>query len=141
MTTRALTQALLAFLLALSGLSLHAQEMQPGLWEIATTMKMQGMQMPPAKMKLCYTAQDLSAGKQYSGAGDSQCAIANLKTAGSNVSFDIACTTQNGKMSGTVKGTVSPTAYSFEQKLRMTPDPGMGDMLTTVQGRRLGDCK
>lgn len=116
-----------------------AQEMKPGLWEITTTMKMQGMQMPGQKFTHCYTAQDVASGKQYS--GDQKCTISNLKTAGGNVSYDMACTTDGGKMSGSVKGSMSPAAYTFDQKIRITPDQGMGEMHQTMTGRRLGDCK
>ncbi|MEW6165411.1 MAG: DUF3617 family protein [Pseudomonadota bacterium] len=119
----------------------NAQEMQPGRWEIVTTMKMQGMQMPGGKFTHCYTAKDLASGKQYAGDEASKCAIANLKSSGGNVSYDITCAMEGGKMSGSVKGKSSPTAYTFEQKMRMTPDQGMGEMHSTIKGRRLGDCK
>lgn len=118
----------------------NAQEMKPGLWEIVTTMKMQGMQMPGGKFTHCYTAKDISAGKQYD-SGDSKCTIANMKASGGNVSYDISCPTEGGKMSGSVKGNMSPSSYTFEQKLRMTPDQGMGEMHSNIKGRRLGDCK
>lgn len=116
-----------------------AQEMKPGLWEITSVMKMQGMQMPGNKFKYCLTAQDVASGKQYS--GNQECVISNLKTAGSNVSYDMACSTDGGKMTGSVKGTMGPTAYTFDQKIRMMPDPGMGEMHQTMTGRRIGDCK
>jgi hypothetical protein len=130
-----------AFALAVITGAALAQEMKPGLWEIVTTMQMQGMQMPGGKFNHCYTAKDLAAGKQYSGDEAGKCTIANLKTTGGSVSYDLACAAEGGKMTGSVKGTVAPTAYTFEQKLRMTPDQGMGDMLSTIKGRRLGDCK
>lgn len=119
----------------------HAQEMQPGLWEITTTMTMQGMQMPGGTFKHCYTAKDIAAGKQYNADDKSKCTIANLKTGGGKVSYDMACTIEGGKMNASVKGTLSGTAYAFDQKMRMTPDHGMGEMNSTIQGRRIGDCK
>lgn len=121
--------------------AVHAQEMQPGLWEISTTMKMQGMQLPANKMTHCYTAQDIAAGKHYKGDDASKCTIANLKAAGGNISYDMTCAIEGGKMTGTVKGKVTPTTFEFDQKMRMTPDEGMGDMHSIVKGRRLGDCK
>jgi hypothetical protein len=136
-----MTRLLFAFVVALAATLAQAQEMKPGLWELVTTMKMQGMQMPGGKFTHCYTAQDLAAGKQYSGDEASKCSISNMKSAGGSISYDIACNSEGGKMSGSVKGTVSPTAYTFEQKMRMTPDQGMGEMLSTIKGRRLGDCK
>ncbi len=53
----------------------------------------------------------------------------------------MTCEADGSKMTGSVKGTMSATAFAFEQKLRMTPDQGMGEMVSFVKGRRLGDCK
>jgi len=131
--------ATLAFALAAS--FAQAQEMTPGLWEIVASMKMQGMTMPAQSFKHCYTAKDIAEGKQYSGDEKSKCSIANMKTGGGNVSYDMTCTTEGGKMTGSVKGTMSATSYAFDQKIRMTPDQGMGEMHSTVKARRLGDCK
>lgn len=118
-----------------------AQEMSPGLWELTTEMKMQGMAMPPQKFTHCYTAQDLAAGKQYGMDEKSKCTIRNLKNVGGNISYEMTCEADGSKMTGSVKGTMSATAFSFEQKMRMTPDQGMGDMLSLIKGRRIGDCK
>lgn len=134
-------RTLAAFALVVATGAALAQEMKPGLWEIVTTMQMQGMQLPGGKFNHCYSAKDIAAGKQYSGDDAGKCVISNLKSGGGNVSYDIACDAEGGKMTGSVKGTVAPTAYAFEQKLRMTPDQGMGDMHSTIKGRRLGDCK
>jgi hypothetical protein len=118
-----------------------AQEMSPGLWELTTEMKMQGMNMPPNKFTHCYTAKDIASGKQYGMDEKSKCSINNMKNASGNISYDMVCAADGSKMTGTVKGTMSPTAFSFEQKLRMTPDQGMGEMQSFIKGRRLGDCK
>lgn len=127
--------------LATFATSASAQEMNPGLWEITTSMQMQGMQMPAQKFTHCYTAKDVAAGKQYQGDEKSKCTIANMKTGGGSVSYDMACAFEGGKMTGSVKGKMSATAYEFDQKMRMTPDQGMGEMHSIIKGRRLGDCK
>lgn len=120
----------------------QAQEMKPGLWEIVTTMKMQGMQIPGGRFEHCYTAQDIASGKQYAMDEKSKCTISNMKNAGGNISYDMSCNVEGGgKMTGSVKGTMSQTAFTFEQKMRMTPDQGMGEMLSIIKARRLGDCK
>jgi hypothetical protein len=119
----------------------HAQEMSPGLWELTTEMKMQGMAVPPSKFTHCYTAKDIASGKQYGMDEKSKCSIGNMKNAGGNISYELSCAADGSKMTGTVKGTMSATAFSFEQKMRMTPDQGMGEMQSFIKGRRLGDCK
>jgi hypothetical protein len=118
-----------------------AQEMTPGLWELAAEMKMQGMAMPPNKFTHCYTAKDISSGKQYGMDEKSKCTISNMKNTGGNISYDMSCAADGSKMTGSVKGTMSATAFAFEQKLRMIPDQGMGEMQSFIKGRRLGDCK
>ncbi len=118
-----------------------AQEMSPGLWELTAEMKMQGMAMPPNKFTHCYSAKDIASGKQYGMDEKSKCNISNMKNAGGNISYDMSCAADGTKMTGTVKGTMSATAFAFEQKLRMTPDQGMGEMHSFIKGRRLGDCK
>jgi hypothetical protein len=119
----------------------RAEEMQPGLWEITTEMKMAGMAMPAQKFTHCYTPQDLAAGKQYGMDEKSRCTIRNLKNVGGNISYEMSCEADGSKMTGSVKGVMSATAFSFEQRMRMTPDAGMGDMLSIIKGRRIGDCK
>lgn len=119
----------------------YAQEMASGLWEITTAMKMQGKDMPSGIFTHCYTAKDIADGKQYGMDNKSKCAIANMKNAGGNISYDMSCSGDGSKMTGSVKGTVSSTDFAFEQKIRMTPDQGMGEMQSLINGRRLGDCK
>ncbi len=118
-----------------------AQEISPGLWEITTTMKMQGMTMPAQKIIHCYTKKDIAAGRQYIPEENSQCKISNMRRSGGNIGYDMTCTAEDEKLTGSVKGTISANAFSLEQKLRVTPDQGMGVMLSIIKGRRLGDCK
>lgn len=118
-----------------------AQEMSPGLWELTAEMKMQGMAVPPNKFTHCYTAKDIASGKQYGMDEKSKCTISNMKNVGGNISYDMTCAADGSKMTGAVKGTMSATAFAFEQKLRMTPDQGMGEMQSFIKGRHLGDCK
>ncbi len=119
----------------------YAQEMAPGLWELTAEMKMQGMNMPANKFTHCYTAKDVASGKQYGMDEKSKCTIANMKNAGGNVSYDMSCAADGSKMTGSVKGTMSATTFAFEQKMRMVPDQGMGEMHSLIKGRRTGDCK
>lgn len=118
-----------------------AQDMKPGLWEIATTTRMQGMDLPGGRFAHCFTASDIAAGKQYNPDDTSKCSISNLKSAGGKISYDIDCAVEGGRMAGSAKGSMSPASYSWELKIRMTPDQGMGEIFSTVQGRRTGDCK
>ncbi len=137
-----MTRLLATLVLGCFALFAHAQEMKPGLWEIVTTMKMQGMEMPGGKYSHCYTTKDIADGKQYKMDEKSKCTLANMKQSGGNISYDMTCNMEGGgKLTGSIKGAMAPTTFTFEQKMRMTPDQGMGEMNSNIKGRRLGDCK
>lgn len=121
----------------------HAQQqMQPGRWEMTSTMQMQGMQMPPSKWSHCFTAQDLAEGKQHRmDDGNSKCTMSDLKTYGSSFTYNFDCASKEGRMSGQAKGSSTNTGFNTEIKMRMTPDHGMGEFTQVMTGRRLGDCK
>lgn len=116
----------------------HAEEMQPGLWEISSQVKIPGMQMPANKMTFCYSAKDIREGRHYRPDPNSDCQIANLRQSGNTVSFDIICKHDGQITTMNSKGTFTATAFQVEQKMRTA---GMGEMTTLTQGRRLGDCK
>jgi hypothetical protein len=127
--------------LMIASTSVMAQ-MTPGRWEMSSAMKMQGMQMPGAKWSHCFTAKDLAEGKQHKmDDGDAKCAVTDLKTSGAGYSYGFSCTSKEGKMTGKASGTSSASSFTTDIKLRMTPDPGMGEMTQTMTGRRTGDCK
>ena len=116
--------------------------MNPGRWEMTSAMKMQGMQMPGAKWSHCFTAQDLAEGKQHKmDDGDAKCSVSEMKASGSGYSYSFSCTSKEGKMTGKANGSSTASSFTTDIKLRMTPDPGMGEMSQTMTGRRTGDCK
>lgn len=117
---------------------IHAQEMLPGLYELTVEMKMQGMTIPAPKTTTCFTAQDLAANKQFSAHEKGECMMYNLKKSGGHSSYDVIC---KGGMTATVTGTVTPTSFNLEEKMRLSPDQGIGDTLAFVKARRIGDCK
>lgn len=121
----------------------HAQqEMQPGQWEMTSTMKMQGMQMPGHKWSHCFTAKDLADGKQHSmDDGRSKCQMADLKISGSAYSYKFSCTSPDGKMSGQAAGNGTQNGFKTELKLKMIPDQGVGELSQVVTGQRTGACK
>ncbi len=121
--------------------ALQAQEISPGLWELAAEVKMQGATIPPSRFSQCFTAQDIAAGVQYGLIEKGKCAASNLKNIDGKISYELSCAANGARLAGTGTGTMSATAFAFEQKLHMTPDQGMGEMHLIVTGRRLGDCK
>lgn len=123
--------------LLVPAVSLAADSIREGLWEITTQMEMPGMpmKMPPTVMKHCYTKNDVSDQKNII-SRDKNCVVTDLKTSANKVSWKMKCTGENAAtMTGeTVFGNESYTSVmkmnSHGQKMTMK-----------VKGKRLGTCK
>ena len=110
--------------------------MNEGLWEITSEVKMPGMTMPPSTHTQCITKDDLVPQKAQSGQG---CQVTDVQYKGDTVSWKIECTGQGGVMTGT--GRITYNGDSFVGQMKMTM-PGQGMKVTThMKGRRIGDCQ
>jgi len=128
------------FAVLLTGVSLAfaapGPDMNEGLWEITTTMKMQGMNMPSHTHTQCITKDDLVPQSSQPG---QECTISDYKVEGNTVSWKIRCSTQGGEMEGS--GEITYRGDSFDGTMNMTM-PGSGaEVVTHMTGRRIGDCK
>lgn len=122
--------------LLLPAITLAADTMKPGLWEISTTMEMPGMpfQAPPQMVRHCYTAQDI---KEQPVPKDEQCKITDLKTIGNKTSWKMECT---GEAAGKGEGEIAYQGDSaYEGKSKMQTQ-GM-TLSMKYKAKRLGDCK
>jgi len=123
--------------LLVPAVTLAADSIREGLWEVTTQMEMPGMpmKMPATVMKHCYTKNDVSDQKNII-SRDKNCVVTDLKTSSNKVTWKMKCTGENaGTMTGeTVFGNDSYTSVmkmnSHGQKMTMT-----------VKGKRLGTCK
>ena len=110
--------------------------MKEGLWEITSTMKMQGMNMPSHTHTQCITKNDFVPKSSQPG---QECTISDYKIEGNTVTWTLKCSTQGGEMNGT--GRITYMGDSFEGTMNMTM-PGSGAGVTThMTGRRIGECK
>ena len=123
--------------LLMPAVSLAAEAMRDGLWEVTTQMEMPGMpmKMPPTVMKHCYTKSEVSDQKNII-SRDKNCTVTDLKTSANKVSWKMKCTGENAAtMTGeTVFGSVS---YASVMKMKSQGQ----DMTMKVKGKRLGNCK
>ena len=117
--------------------------MQEGLWEITTTISIEGVpfSMPPMKVTHCYTKKDLEdSSKTRPAAGGSKkksdCEVKDLKESGSAASWKIEC--KDGTK-GTGEATYKGSTYSLTQKV--VDKGGDGASTTTINAKRLGACK
>lgn len=122
----------------------QAAEPRPGLWEYAIEMEMPGMpmKMPSQKVQHCLTAKDVAEGRQYAADPKQQCRMSNLKQNGNQVSYDMACVTDAGKMTVSATGTSTPDSMNMRMKMKVEAGGSdMPEMTQVVTGRRVGDCK
>lgn len=103
------------------------------LWEITTTMKMQGMAMPGMKSKSCIAkdgAYNPDADKK-----DKNCTTTDYKVSGNTVKWAMKCTGKNA-MTGT--GEMTKTADAMKGTFNMQAE-GMA-MVQVMEGKRVGTC-
>lgn len=110
-------------------------DIEEGMWEITSTMKMQGMSIPPMTFSQCITKED--AVPQSSSPGQEDCKVTDMKTIGSTVSWTMVCKGQAGDMTG--KGKITYNGDRFDGEVS-TETMGMV-MVTEMKGKRTGPCK
>ena len=124
--------------LAVPTMSLAADGMRDGLWEITTKMEMPGMpmKMKPTVMKHCYSKADVMDRKKVIASRDKNCTVTDMKNSGNKVSWAMKCTGQNA---GTMNGETVFSGDSYTSVMHMN---SQGHKMTmNVKGKRLGDCK
>jgi hypothetical protein len=128
--------AALAVLLV-PAVSLAAEAMRDGLWEVTTQMEMPGMpmKMPPTVMKHCYTKSDVADQKKII-SRDKNCTVTDLKTSANKVSWKMKCT---GEHAATMTGETVFGSDSYASVMKMKSQGQ--DMTMKIKGKRLGNCK
>lgn len=109
--------------------------MQDGMWEITSQVKMQGMTIPPMTFSQCITKDN--AVPKTNSPGQDDCTVSDMKTIGSTVSWSVVCGEQAGNMKG--KGKITYHGDRFEGEIT-TEQMGMV-MVTEMSGRRTGSCQ
>ena len=110
--------------------------MEEGLWEITSEVKMPGMSMPPSTRTQCITKDDLVPQKAQPG---QECQVTDVQYKGNTVTWKMRCSGQGGDMTGT--GQITYNGDSFVGQMKMTM-PGQRMKITThMKGRRIGDCQ
>ena len=130
----------LSLILAIPNFAAAAIDMQPGEWEISSTMEMPGMpmKMPASSYTQCLTAEDLIP-KSSQQMDNSQCKIISQEQHGGTVTWEIVCDNPQGEMKSRGEITYHGTSFSGEVK---TSGGGMpGEMLQKMDGKRLGPCR
>lgn len=103
------------------------------LWQMTTSMKMQGMAMPGTTTKSCI-AKD-GHYKPESDPKEKNCTFSDYKVSGNTVSWKMQCTGKNA-MTGTGEMTRTSDMMKGTMKMRME---GM-DVVQVMEGKRIGTC-
>jgi hypothetical protein len=138
--------------LAVSPTFAAAQAVQPGQWEIVTTV--QSVEMPgappqvaammkgrPIRISQCISPADAAKGPQEMMKSSKQCRFTRYSMAGGRLSSEMVCDQDGGgAITATSTGTFTPTAFTATGRTVMTGAQGMTMTATTI-GKRIGACK
>lgn len=111
-------------------------DLNEGMWEITTKVKMQGMEIPPQTFSQCITKKDMVP---QSNNPDQQgnCTVSDVQTHGNTVSWTVVCITEGGEMKG--KGKINYQGDSFTGQ---STSEMMGMVVVTeMSGKRIGPCQ
>jgi hypothetical protein len=123
--------------LLVPAVTLAADTIREGLWEVTTNMEMPGMpmKMPATVMKHCYTKNDVSDQKNII-SRDKNCVVTDLKTSANKVTWKMKCTGENA---GTMTGETVFGNNSYTSVMKMNSHGQ--NMTMRIKGKRLGNCK
>lgn len=122
--------------LLVPAVTLAADTIREGLWEITTQMEMPGMpmKMPATVMKHCYTKNDVSDQKKII-SQDKNCSVTDLKKSSNKVTWKMKC---SGENAATMSGETIFAADSYTSVMKMNSH---GQTMTMkVKGKHLGPC-
>ncbi|HYJ31363.1 MAG TPA: DUF3617 domain-containing protein [Allosphingosinicella sp.] len=129
-----------------------AATMQPGEWEMTTTvtrMNVPGMPaganapMPgPQTARTCLTAADVAENANFvnetAGAG---CTSQGGSMSGGRIQANVQCTRPEGQMRMTMNGQYTATTLEMTQQVQTSMPGGQNvEMEARIAGRRVGDC-
>lgn len=128
-----------------AGAASAMMQMQPGEWEISMTLP-NGGEMPGTR--ICLTPQDVAQGAaaMMNGGGRQRqginCDYSGVTIAGGRIQGTSSCTQDSGMtVSVTMDGTMSPTAYDVNQRMRTTVRGQTRETEAHIAGRRIGECQ
>lgn len=135
MIKRVVMASVFLWLVSYVGPAQSGPNMKEGLWEITSKVNVPGMQLPAHTVTQCLTSQDLVP---KSSQPNTECRITDSKVVGDTVSWTMKCSGQGGEMTAT--GRITYHGDSFNGSMEMTMSDGGMKMVTTMSGRRIGDC-
>jgi Protein of unknown function (DUF3617) len=112
-----------------------AQQGPDNLWEVTTTMTMEGMRMPGPPTQVCARAGQSESMMPVQG----DCQVTDRKTVGDRTTFRVNCTGKD-PMSGTGEMTTARDSYQGIMRLSAKMDGETTNMTTEYSGKLVGKC-
>jgi Protein of unknown function (DUF3617) len=112
-----------------------AQQGADNLWEVSTTMVMEGMRMPGPPTQVCAKAGQSDSMMPMQG----DCQITDRNTVGNRTTFRVTCTGKDA-MSGTGEITTARDSYQGIMRLSAKTDGETTNMTTEYSGKLIGKC-
>lgn len=130
--------AIIALFTGLPALALASPDMQPGRWQITSTIEMPGMafSMPATTHTQCISGQDLVPQTQQ---GNDKCQMIENATDGDTVTWKVKCASEGGTM--TSRGKVVYHGDRFYGAVVTEGSQMPAGMTQTMTGKRIGDCQ
>jgi len=118
-------------------LCLAAPDMQPGRWEITSTLEMPGMafSMPASKHVQCITAEQIIPQAQQE---NSKCRVIDQSMHGNVVTWQVQCESGGGSMDS--HGEITYHGDRFEGKVVTSGSQMPSAMTQNMTGKRIGPC-
>ncbi len=113
-----------------------AQTGPDNLWEVTSSMTMEGMRMPGMTVQVCGKAGQ-SDGLMPPMQGE--CQFSDRNTVGNRTTFRVTCTGKDA-MSGTGEMTTGPSSYQGIMRLSGKMDGETTNITTEYAGRLVGKC-
>lgn len=130
-----------ALLFALASPVFAAFPMQPGLWEITTTIQIPGVKIdiPPVVARQCFSAAQLKETEHPLPASPG-CTITDSKHSGEITRWQMQCKMENSVMNAT--GEIHYSAQSYQGSARFSDSSGKKTetVVHRYSGKRLGAC-
>ena len=129
--------------LAAAGFAAAAQQaMEPGEWELTTTMTSPMLPQPQtATVRHCIQAQDLADPSRWMGGSPpgSDCKLTPLERDANGASWEMACPSSGFKGRGRAR--FAAGMMDSEMQMSGVQDGRKFEMQTRTRGQRLGPCK
>lgn len=136
------TITVVALSLLFLSIALAGPNMREGMWEIATTMKMEGLPIPmvPMKHNQCITQKDMVPRQKDK---NQDCTMISNKITGNTVTWVMRCKDKHGNATES-KGKITYQGSSFDGAMDAVTTDTKGAKRSThmqMKGKRIGDCK